>query len=121
MHRGSALIERTILASLTIILAILTITTATPRFHRARMYAHETAAITAVKTIQTAQILYTARYGHCAGSLRELGPPAAGRPSSASSAGMISADLARGVAEGYQFSLTTMPNTCKAILHPVLW
>ena len=46
--------------------------------NKARMYAQETGAIKALRTLQFAESQYCSRYGRFAGSLSELGPPATG-------------------------------------------
>ena len=51
---------------------------------------------------------YNSQFGRFAQSLTELGPPASGNDT-ASSANLISADLASGTKQGYTFTLTGTP------------
>jgi hypothetical protein len=46
--------------------------------YKARKYAHETAALKALQTLNTAQVQYNLQFGRYARSLSELGPPASG-------------------------------------------
>jgi type IV pilus assembly protein PilA len=103
-RRGFSLIE--LLIVIAIILIIITI--AMPKLTHARMFAQETAAIQAVKTIHTGQVQYYSQYGKYAASLTELGPPASGSPSAAS-ADIIGNDLANGEKQGYKFTLAATP------------
>jgi prepilin-type N-terminal cleavage/methylation domain-containing protein len=100
-RRGFSLIE--LLIVIAIILIIIMI--AAPRLSRARMYAQETAAIAAIKTIHTVQVQYYSQFGRYAASLAELGPPASGAASPAA-ADLIGNDLAGGEKQGYKFTLT---------------
>ena len=68
--------------------------------HKARRYAHETAALRALQTLNTAQVLYNSQFGRYARSLTELGP---------SASGLIPPDLAAGERQGYKFNLTGTP------------
>ena len=99
--RGFSLIE--LLIVIAIILIIITV--ALPRLSKAKMFAMETAAISAIRTIHTAQVEYSSQYGKFAASLAELGPPASGAESPAA-AGMIEKDLASGEKQGYKFTMT---------------
>ncbi len=103
--RGFSLIE--LLIVIAIILIIITI--ALPKLNKARMYAQETAAIAAIRTLHTAQVQYTSQYGRFATTLTELGPPASGGPSPAS-ADLIGTDLSLGDKGGYKFTLTGNPS-----------
>jgi type IV pilus assembly protein PilA len=100
-RRGFSLIE--LLIVIAIILIIITI--AAPRLNKARMYAQETGAMGAIRTIHTAQVQYMSQYGRFATSLTELGPPASGGPSPAA-AELIGSDLASGVKGGYKYTMT---------------
>jgi type IV pilus assembly protein PilA len=103
-RRGFSLIE--LLIVIAIILIIITI--AVPKFTRARMYAQETAALQAIRTIHTVQVQYYSQYGRYATSLAELGPPASGS-ANPSAADLIGNDLASGEKSGYKFTLTATP------------
>jgi len=103
--RGFSLIE--LLIVIAIILIIITI--ALPKLNRARMYAQETSAIGAIRTLHTAQVQYSSQYGRFAASLTELGPPASGGPTPAS-ADLIGTDLSLGTKGGYKFTMTGSPS-----------
>ena len=102
--RGFSLIE--LLIVIAIILIIITI--ALPKLNRARMYAQETSAIGAIRTLHTAQVQYSSQYGRFAASLTELGPPASGGPTPAA-ADLIGSDLALGTKGGYKYTMTGSP------------
>ena len=80
-----------------IVIAIILIiaTIALPKLNRAKMYAHETAAIKTMQTIHTAQTQYQSQFGRFATSLTELGPPQSGQPGP-QSADLIDSNLATG-------------------------
>ena len=97
-RRGFSLIE--LLVVISIILIIVTV--AIPKFRAAQMFARETAALQAVKTIHTVQVQYESHYGRFANSLAELGPPVSGAPTAAA-ANLIGNDLAGGEKGQYKF------------------
>src|ERR1035438_10904457 len=70
--------------------------------YRSRMYAHETAALKALQTLNTAQVQYNSQFGRYARSLTELGP---------SASGLIPPDLAAGERQGYKFNLMGTPES----------
>jgi type IV pilus assembly protein PilA len=102
--RGFSLIELLIVIAIILIIA----TIALPKLNRARMYAQETAAISHIRTIHTAQTQYFSQFGRYAASLAELGPPVSGSVN-ASSADLIPGDLASGEKGGYKFVLAASP------------
>jgi type IV pilus assembly protein PilA len=113
---GFSLIELLIVIAIILIL----ITIAAPVFTKAHMYAAETAAEAAIRTIHTVQMKYFSQYGKYAGSLGELGPPTSGG-ASAAAAGLIDVALARGVKGGYRFTVNT--NATGYVVHadPVVY
>lgn len=102
--RGFSLIELLIVIAIILIIA----TIALPKLNRARMYAQETAAISHIRTLHTAQTQYFSQFGKFAASLAELGPPTSGNPSAAG-ADLIPGDLASGDKGGYKFVLAATP------------
>ena len=100
-RRGFSLIELMIVIAIMLIIAVI----AMPNYHKALMHANETAAITTMRTIHTAQIHYQTQYGRFAPSLAELGPPQNGE-SSAQAADLIDSNLAAGDVTGYRFTVT---------------
>jgi type IV pilus assembly protein PilA len=102
--RGFSLIELLIVIAIILIIA----TIALPKLNRARMYAEETAAITHIRTLHTAQAQYNSTFGRFAQSLTELGPNTSGSPNAAAS-DLIPGDLATGEKGGYKFVLSGTP------------
>jgi len=100
-RRGFSLIELMIVIAIILIIA----TIALPKLNRAKMYAHETAAIKTLQTIHTAQTQYQSQFGRFATSLTELGPPQSGQPGP-QSADLIDNNLATGEKSGYKFTVT---------------
>jgi type IV pilus assembly protein PilA len=100
-RRGFSLIELMIVIAIILIIA----TIALPKLNRAKMYAHETAAIKTLQTIHTAQTQYQSQFGRFATSLTELGPPQSGQPGP-QSADLIDNNLASGEKSGYKFTVT---------------
>ena len=97
-RRGFSLIELMIVIAIILIIA----TIALPKLNRAKMYAHETAAIKTLQTIHTAQTQYQSQFGKFAASLTELGPPQSGQPGP-QAADLIDTNLASGEKSGYKF------------------
>jgi prepilin-type N-terminal cleavage/methylation domain-containing protein len=69
-RRGFSLIELLIVIAIILII----ITMAMPAFIKAHMFAAETAAEAAIRTVHTTQMQYLSQYGKYATSLSELGP-----------------------------------------------
>ena len=120
--RGFSLIELLIVVAIILIIAALAI----PSFLRSRMLANESAAVGALRTINTAQISYNSVYPSVgfASTLAPLAGTSCNPPSS-SSACLIDTALAAGTKTGYVFSLggaTGTPNgTYQLNATPTLW
>ena len=93
-----------ILISIVLFVIPVLISLAVPIFTRSWIYGRETAAIQAIKTINTAEIQYQSRFGRYAASLMELGPPASGTPNAAA-ADLIGNDLANSEKQRYRFTV----------------
>jgi type IV pilus assembly protein PilA len=104
--RGSAgftLIELLIVVAVIMVIAGIAI----PNFIRSKMRANEAGAVSNLRTITTASVVYTTTYGvGFASSLGALG----GNPAtpSASQAGLIDSVLSSGVKSGYVFTYTVL-------------
>lgn len=64
----------------------------------------ELGAILQLRNLNSAETMYYSQFGRYATTLKELGPPEYGSPSEAA-ADLIKADLAKGVRNGYRFTL----------------
>ena len=95
----------TLIELLAVIAVILVIATFTiPRLIRSRMVANEDAAVSALRTLGSANMIYWNSYQQgYAPSLAALAPPTGGGPPSASSADLIDAVLAGGTRGGYTY------------------
>jgi type IV pilus assembly protein PilA len=97
--RGFTLIELLIVIAIIVVL----ISAAAPKFSQYLMNARETAALGGIRTIHTAQTMYSSQFGRFAKSLAELGPPATGGQTGPASADLIQSDLATGLKGGFKF------------------
>ncbi len=106
---GFSLLELLIVVAIILIIAAI----ALPNFIRSRLAAKESAAVSHIRSISTAEIAYAQTYpdvGYTC-SLSELGPPSGGGSASSSAAGIIDGVLASGVKQGYSFSLSNCSGT----------
>jgi len=98
--KGFSLIELLVVVAIIMIIMGMSI----PKLLTAKKMTFEAGAIKAISTIHVAQAQYQSQYGRFAATMAELGPPVKGKPS-ASSAGLIGADLASGEKGGYKYNL----------------
>lgn len=120
--KGFSLIELLIVVAIILIIAAIAI----PSFLRSRMAANQSAAVGALRTLNTAQISYSSAYptiGY-ASTLAALAGSSCTPPSS-SGACLIDTTLAAGLKSGYTFTLTsvsgTPASTYNFIANPVLY
>ena len=100
-HKGFSLIELLIVVAIILIIAAIAI----PNLLRARMAANESSAVGSIRTINTAEITYSASYPTVgfATALSNLGGVTPCTPSSATAC-LIDSVLAGGVKSGYNFT-----------------
>jgi type IV pilus assembly protein PilA len=120
---GFSLIELLIVVAIILVIAAIAI----PSFLHSRMAANESAAVAAIRTLNTAQISYNSAYPTVgfAGTLAVLTDSGAGcAPPTPTNACLIDANLAGGQRSGYYFTLTNVtgtPNsTYSVIASPIL-
>jgi len=101
---GFTLIELLIVMAIILVIAAI----AVPQMGKQIMSAHETATITEIGTINSAEVQYLSQFGQFATGLTQLGPPASGAEGPAA-AGLIPKNLADGHASGYIFTVTGTP------------
>lgn len=101
-EKGFTLVELLIVVSIILIIAVMAI----PNFLRARLAANEASAVSSCRSINTAEVTYSAFYqmGYSS-TLAQLGPPASG-PTTATAADLMDEVLASGRKSGYTFSYT---------------
>jgi type IV pilus assembly protein PilA len=101
-ERGFSLIELLIVVAIILIIAAIAI----PNLIKSRSQANETAAVGALRTLNTVEITYNSSYpvAGFACSLAALAPPSGGNATSAA-AGLIDSSLASGSKSGYTFTL----------------
>lgn len=114
--KGFSLIELLIVVAIILIIAAIAI----PSFLHSRMAANESAAVAAVRTVNTAQISFSSAYptvGYAATLTALAGTSCS--PPSATGACLIDETLASGTRQGYSFTLTTVtgpPNSAYTIV-----
>jgi prepilin-type N-terminal cleavage/methylation domain-containing protein len=120
--KGFSLIELLIVVAIILIIAAIAI----PSFLRSRMAANESAAVAALRTLNTAQVSYSSAYptvGYASTMSALAGTSCA--PPSSTGACLIDTALAGGLKSGYTFALSnvsgTPASTYNFIANPVLY
>jgi type IV pilus assembly protein PilA len=111
---GFTLIELLIVIAIIVVL----MSAAAPKFSQYLMNARETAVMSAIRTIHTAQTQYNSQFGRFATTLAELGPPASGQEGPGA-ANLIPSDLATGIKGGFKFLMEVTPTGYRVIATPV--
>jgi type IV pilus assembly protein PilA len=75
---------------------------AIPNLLRSRIAANEAAAVSSLRTLNSALVMYNSTYGTLPSELKNLEPPASGSPNK-DAADLVAADLASGTKYGYVF------------------
>jgi hypothetical protein len=83
---------------------LLVLAIAIPNMLNMRVAANEASASGALKTLNTAVVIYESSYGKFPPDLKSLGPQAPGKSADGEAASLIDADLAQGVKSGYKFT-----------------
>ena len=110
---GFSLMELLIVVAILMIIGAIAI----PRINTALMNAKEMAATRELHNLITAETQYMSQFGRYATSLAELGPPTSGQPNP-SGADLITGEMAKGVKNGYKFTLQGSPQGFSAQASP---
>lgn len=107
---GFSLIELLIVVAIILIIAAIAI----PNLLRSRIAANESATVSALRTIKTAQITYAATFPTIgfAPDLATLGPPSGGGIPTSAAADLIDRVLTSGVKSGYGYQDTGATDGC---------
>lgn len=97
---GFSLIELLIVIAVILIIAAIAI----PNFLRARISAHESSAVSSLRTINTAEATYNTTYGAGYGNFAQLGSASIPCTPTAANACLLDPDLSSGTKSGYNFS-----------------
>ena len=108
--RGFSLIELLIVVAIILIIASIAI----PNLMRARMAANETAAVANLRTISTANVIYSTQWGiGYAAQLADMGGTGAFSPTAAQ---LIDVILASSAKNGYTFTYVSAPPSLAGIV-----
>jgi prepilin-type N-terminal cleavage/methylation domain-containing protein len=116
-QKGFSLIELLIVVAIILIIVAM----AVPNLLRSRISANEASAVSSLRTLNAALVLYNSTYGAYPAQLSYLQPPASGNPTSAA-ADLIDQVLASGTKSGYTFTYTQGPSGASytIVAHPLV-
>jgi type IV pilus assembly protein PilA len=97
---GFSLIELLIVVAVILIIAAIAI----PNFLRAKISAHESSAVSSLRSINTAEATYNTTYGAGYGSLAQLSTPGIPCAPTPATACLIDPNLSTGAKSGYNFT-----------------
>jgi type IV pilus assembly protein PilA len=103
-QRGFSLIELLIVVAIILIIVAI----AVPNLLRTKISANEASAVSSLRTLNSALVLYNSTYGSYPAQLNYLQPPNSGNPTS-TAADLIEQGLAGGTKAGYTFTYTAGP------------
>jgi type IV pilus assembly protein PilA len=104
LRKGFSLIELLIVVAIILIIAMVAI----PKMNVQLMSAREMGAIREITAIHQAETQYYSQFGHYAGTLAELGPPASGAAGPAA-ADLLPSSLSSGKKGGHIFTVAATP------------
>jgi type IV pilus assembly protein PilA len=101
--RGFSLIELLIVVAIILILVAIAI----PDFLKSKMTANQASAVGTLRTITSAEVMYSTAYSKgYSSSLKDLAPPTGGAAPSSTAADLLDTIVSSGVKSGYSFVYT---------------